>query len=372
MARKRARAAIVGLALAIATGAAGCSPSSAAPAPGGSAPAATATSSSSPEAGATPTATAPGLDIALATAQRLVTQEGLAIALASNVLQTHLILVAAASDASTACVELDGGGSYDQRKRTVKGATTTLTNRIFFDAACHQLYMTQVGTVVEKGDTGTQKATSTYLAPTGAQLGTMVTSSHATFSSRLELEGTGTFTPTAGGVPVSLGLACVSTAGDDLDCQGGVSQDFPVIGASLGSVTKLRLVPGTKSLTFSGSTSTRASGALGALSIVSKDTKNLSIAGAQESRSGIVTKGAAGGLVLFPPTPTGWTVTDAKDDVAFTIEVTSNGTRKLSGWVTQLSTEKKIATLAVDRSGTGSVTFAGEQPIAISGWLLAG
>ena len=333
-----------------------------------SGPAATVTRSASPR----PT---PTLDAKVAIAEHLVTQEGLAIALASNVLQTQLTLVQdALNDApATSCTGLTGGGAHQVTGWGGSRSARTFTDTIFYDAACTKPYLTAVAAVNPNDAGATASATVTYTGATGAALGVLTTSATASFKgSGVNLEGTGTFTRT-GLAPVSLGLACQSVSDTVLNCQGGVAQDFADVGHSLGSITPLQLTVGadtSQPISFQGSGSSTAVAALGALRIVSPDSATLSIQGATPTTGATTTLGQAGGFVLFPPTPTGWTVADTAGDVSFAINVVDNTSRALAATVTQLSTKKVLATLALDQSGTGTITYAGQKPAAVASWML--
>jgi hypothetical protein len=329
---------------------------------------ATGTSSASPSTSAVPAA--------LAIAERLVTQEGLAIALASNVLQTQLLIVSDASDDSPiGCTALSGGGSHAVSGWGGDSDNRTLTETVFYDVACAQPYLTAQATAGQSGDDETVNATVAYAGTGGAALGSLATIAHASFAgASISLEGTGTFTRSGAG-PVSLGLACSSQSDTVLNCQGGVSQDFPALKNAIGSVTPLTLTIGgdvSDPITFHGSGNSSAVSKAGTLSISSPDGANLSLQGAPPKSGAIVTAGQAGGFVLFPPTPTGWTITDAADDVSFAISVTDDTNRSLTATVTRLSTKKTLARLAVDRSGTGTITYVGQKPLPVGSWMLTG
>jgi hypothetical protein len=311
----------------------------------------------------------------LVLAEHLVTQEGLAIALASNVLQTQLQLVSDASDDSplVACTALSGGGAKKVTDWSGTSAARTLTDVTYYDTGCAHPYLTARATATQAGDSDNLAASVAYTGSAGAALGTLVTTASATFSGNgLVLEGTGTLTRAAA-APVSLGLACQAASDTVLNCQGGVAQSFPTLTKSVGSITPLTLTVGANAsdpITFQGTGNSTATAAPGSLSITSPDGAHLVISGATTATGSSVTTGQAGGFVLFPPTPTGWTITDAADDVSFTIAVTDNTTRALTGSVTQLSTKRTLATLSVDQSGTGTITYLGQKPAAVDSWTL--
>ena len=360
-----ARAALrVGIAVALLADLAGCTAVN----PAGS-------GAAGPIASLSPTsAPSPALSAKLALAERLVAQEGLAIALASNVLQTQLLLVQDALNGNPiGCTALTGGGAHAVSAWAGSDSARTLTDTIYYDAGCTRPYLVTAASVNTTGSGATARATTSYTGATGAALGSLATSASATFvGSGINLEGTGTFTR-AGAAPVSLGLACQSVSSTVLNCQGGVAQDFAALGHSIGSITPLQLTIGSdvsNPITFTGSGSSSAVAGLGALSITSPDAAHLALSGATPAATTITTSGQAGGFVLFPPTPTGWTITDTADDVAFTISVIDNTTRSLTATVTQLSTKKTLATLALDQSGTGTISYTAEKPAPVASWML--
>jgi hypothetical protein len=325
-------------------------------------------------ASSTPSA-APVVAAPLLLAEHLVTQEGLAIALASNVLQTQLQLVsdASADSPTVACTPLSGGGAKKVTDWSGTDASRTLTDVTYYDTACAHPYLTARATANQVNDSETLAASVAYTGSSGAALGTLVTTASATFAGAgISLEGTGTLTR-ATAAPVSLGLACQAASDTVLNCQGGVAQSFTSLGKSVGSITPLSLTIGADAsdpITFAGTGNSTATAAPGALSITSPDGAHLAIAGATTAAGSSATTGQAGGFVLFPPTPTGWTITDAADDVTFTIAVTDNATRALTGSVTQVSNKRTLATISVDQSGTGTITYLGQKPSPVISWTL--
>ena len=337
---------------------------------GCTAPGATSGSVASASGDAAPSAT-PTIDPKLVIAEHLVAQEGLAIALASNVLQTQLLMVQDALDPHPAqCLPLTGGGSHFLSD--VNGSS--FIENVYYDGSCAQQYL-KANALVATSDTGASAAaTVAYLGKDGSSLGSLATTAHADFAGAgLALEGTGTF-HRPDGQDVSLGLACQSPSSTQLNCQGGVAQDFPALGQAIGSITPLTLAVGTDPQThavpFQGSGNSTVVAPLGTLSIVSPDSTFLSIQGGTPATGDVVSAGQAGAFVLFPPTPTGWTVTTATGDVAFKIDVTDDATRSLTGSITQPSTGAVLATLQVDASGTGTISYGGGAPTSITSWML--
>ncbi len=331
------------------------------------------TPSGSARASATASAR-PAIPARLAVAAHLAAQEGLAIALASNVLQTQLLLVSDASNDApvSSCTALPGGGAHQVSGWGGSSGNRTLTESVFYDTACAQPYLVAQASVGSSGDSASAHATVAYTSTGSAPLGTLTTDAVAAFTDNIQLEGTGTFSR-PGAPTVSLGLACKGQSSTVLNCQGGVAQDFAALGQSIGSITPLQLTVGTdvsNPISFTGTANTTAIAPLGALSVVSPDKSTLALQGATPVAGDAATSGQAGGFVLFPPTPTGWTITDPAGDVAFTITVTDNTSRALTGSVTQVSTKKILGAIAVDRSGTGTITWLGQKAAPITSWML--
>lgn len=332
--------------------------------------------SSSRTAGASRTAS-PTASAASATdiAVRTVTQEGLAIALASNVLQGQLLLVdAATSDGvEPGCQTLPGGGGHIVTNASGPDSARQVADTVYYDSACTRPYMNMTATVAISNGDSTATAKVDYVGASGAALGTMTTDAHADLGSGIDLEGLGTFTPAGGGTPVSLGLACQFVDDHHLNCQGGIAQDFSALRVAIGSITPLSLTIGDDlpdPITFTGSSNSTATGALGSLSIGSPDRTNLAIQGATPAAGSTTSTGQAHGFVPFPPTPTGWTVTDTAHDVAFKLDLVDDTSRALTGTVTRASTQQSLATLSLDQSGTGTITYAGQKAAPITSWLL--
>jgi len=100
---------------------------------------------------------------------------------------------------------------------------------------------------------GSTKETEVFFGPSGTVLGTMnlaetmdVTLTGNTLASTY---GLGTFTPQNGGPAAQLGLACsVNLYGFLLEsepavCEGGMLQDFPDLGVSLGFLLPIKFTP---------------------------------------------------------------------------------------------------------------------------------
>ena len=311
--------------------------------------------------------------------QHVLVQEGFAIALASTVLQSQIqVLIAVTTTgagSATTCETLSGGGSVQSLP---VGADNPKKVGIYYDNACVKPYILADATqVTNNSTTGRSDITesATYFAPAGTLLGSMALQEHATFTGdNVTVAGLGTFTPANGATAVKLGLACAFTSNTNATypCYGGVTQNVPSLALALGSVTVLNLhvVDANSPVTFDGSNSVLTTGALNALTLSAPTELTLGIAGGATWGSSSQS-GSAATFSLFPPTPTGWTVTDTGHDMKFSIQVVSNATRNLTGSVTQISTGVTLATFALDQSGTGTVTYSDGTMAAVTSWLFA-
>lgn len=314
---------------------------------------------------------------------RLVTQQGLAIALASNVLQSQLTVLFDSIGGGSRCGAMSSGSGSSKTVRSVtSGDVTSSAITIYYDAACAHPYIEATARIVKTSSTDVVSEVATYIGPTGAELGRLQLTEEAVMStSTVGVHGTGTFSPRDGAPSVHLGLACTipnssATVPPPFVCEGGIAQTFPHLGVSLGSVTPITLrlkQAGANdiSVNFASSHSTMKRDKPGALSIGTTSNSQLRVTGGGTLVTSDVTSGTAGGFALFPPTPTGWTVTDRAKKVVFSISVLNDATRQLEGVVTSTS-GKKLAHIKVDRSGTGTISYVGGATDAITSWLLSG
>lgn len=312
---------------------------------------------------------------------RVLAQQGLAIALASNVLQSQVTILFDATGGGSGCVPLSTGtGSSKILRRAVSGDVTGALISIYYDTACRHPYIEANAHVVSSKSSYVVTEKADYLGTTGAPLGLLrVVEAAVTSASSVVVHGTGTFTPHDGAPVVHLGLACAIPAGNvppPFPCEGGIAQTFPQLGVSLGSVTPITLTlkaAGSDQYVvhFASTRSTMMRAAPGALSIGTTANSQLRVTGAGTTFTTDATTGTAGRFALFPPTPTGWTITDQATQLIFTISVLNNASRQLNGSVTTTS-GKELATLHVDRSGTGSIAYGGGTTDAITGWMLSG
>jgi hypothetical protein len=300
-------------------------------------------------------------------AERAVAQTGLAVGLASTVLQSQFAMFVQILENSTNCAALTGGGSV----RWAGGGNVAA----YYDAQCTQPYVaTNPGTTVTISDNKMIAAeTATYYAPKGAVLGTMALNETAQYNSdnTWNLYGLGIFTPVAGArIPVQLGLWC-SLSETGSTCAGGVAQNFPALGIAIGAVSPLTLTLSAVNapVTFTGA-GTVVTGPIGSLTLTNPSPTSLIVQGGTPYSS-ITMNGGAAAFALFPPTPTSWSLTDAVHDQQFQISVIDNITRDLTMTIKQMSSGITLATGAVDQSGSGTITYSDGNIAAITNWTLA-
>jgi hypothetical protein len=322
-------------------------------------------------------------------AEHALAQTGLAIALATNVLESQLIDIVEASTQSLPCYTFtDNTFSYNT------GATSTVSIpetppiplypvTVYYGADCvpaNTYIAADITSVNASTDSFTE--TATYHDLNGTTLGILsiteaITETGTSPNQIITASGLGTFTPTSGAVVVNLGLNCqINFSQTTAPCQGGVEQNFPALNQSIGAVTSLTLtLPSGSStaLSFIGS-GTAYTGPLNSLTLAAQSPTSLVITGGTVYTTTTVS-GSAGALDLFPPTPTSWTLTDATHDEEIVLTVLSDATRDTSIVIKQISTGNTLATGQVDQSGTstgsGNMTYSDGSTAAITAWTLA-
>ena len=302
-------------------------------------------------------------------AQHALAETGLAIGQASTVLQSQLTIAFALLEKESYCTVLPGGGSV----RTGGGNTSAT---VYYDNTCTKPYVA-TGTGLTKTASNNQLVigeTATYYSLTGTVIGTMaITETTIVGTNTTNVYGVGLFTAAFGAqTPVQLGVYCTVTPSSG-SCAGGIAQDFPALGVAIGAVTPLTLaVDGNNQdapVTFTGGGST-VTGPLGSLKLTNPSATSLVIQGGTALGTTTCSGGAAE-FVLFPPTPTAWTLADAAHDQTFSISVVSNTVRNLTFTITQISTGATLATGAIDQSGSGTLTYSDGTTVTVTNWALA-
>jgi hypothetical protein len=313
-------------------------------------------------------------------AERELAQTGLAIGLASTVLQSQVAILDAGLAGDTSCMALSGGGS-------VLSAASSGTATVYYGSDCTHPYLVANLT----GSLGTSggyqvniSETATYYGLNGRSIGTLTLNETALDSGAVTVNGLGVFTPASGAqTPVQLGLYCAfaSTTATGAQCAGGIAQNFPALGLAIGAVTPLTLtLSGPTSLlrlggappgavTFTGG-GTAFSGPIGSLTLTNPVPTTLAIQGGTRYAS-TTSSGSAAAFSLFPPTPTSWMLTDLAHDQQLQISVASNTTRNLTLTITKTTTGDTLATGVLDQSGTGTITYSDGSVAVITNWTLA-
>jgi hypothetical protein len=221
-------------------------------------------------------------------------------------------------------------------------------------------------------------ANAVYTGPSGAPLGSIAFDEFAEHVSvannqlRGIVHGLGTYTSLVGAPSVRLGLNCdLGAGGHNIGiCQGGIAQNFPQLSTAYGSVTTLALDSTNAGVLHLTGTSLLTSGAMNALTLTQPTSTTMIVNGG--SVHGTTTDtGSAGNFSLFPPTPTGWSVTDAAHDQVFTIAVVDNTTRNSAATLKRISTGETLASITLDQSGTGTIIYSDGASAPVTGWMLS-
>jgi hypothetical protein len=302
-------------------------------------------------------------------AERALAQTGLAIGLASTVLQSQIAILEAVVEQSSSCVALTGGGSVFSN-----GDGTTVT--IYYGPDCDQPYIVATPNTTSTDTSYVIAETAVYYGLSGAEIGTMTLNETATFNQdgSVNLYGLGIFTPVSGArTPVQLGLYCAIASATSAQCAGGIAQNFPALELAIGAVTPLNLSLNlndpTAPVTFTGGGSA-VSGATGSLTLTNPSPTSLAVKGGTALATTTSTGGAAE-FSLFPPTPTAWKLADAAHDQVFSISVASNTARNLTMKITQSERGGTLAIGAIDQSGSGTITYSDGSTATITNWTLS-
>jgi hypothetical protein len=305
-------------------------------------------------------------------AERALAQTGLAIGLASTVLQSQLAILETLVEQSTSCTSLAGGGSV------LPNGNATIT--VYYGDNCTQPYIVATpNTAITTNSAGYQfviAETAAYYGLTGANIGTMTLNETAYLSQAgtISLYGLGIFTPVSGArTPVQLGVYCTVGTATSAQCAGGVAQNFATLGLAIGAVTPLNLTlnaaESTAPVTFTGGGSA-VTGPIGTLTLTNPSPTSLVIQGGTAFTSTTASGGAAE-FTLFPPTPTAWTLTDLEHDQEFSISVVNDTTRNLTLTITKGGRGEALVTGAIDHSGSGTITYSDGTTAVITNWTLA-
>jgi hypothetical protein len=302
-------------------------------------------------------------------AEHALAQTGLAIGLASTVLQSQIAILEAVVEQSSSCVALTGGGSV-----LSNGNGTAVT--IYYGPDCNQPYIVATPNTTSTDSSFVIAETAVYYGLSGTEIGTMTLNETATFNQdgSVNLYGLGIFTPLSGArTPVQLGLYCAIASATSAQCGGGIAQNFPALELAIGAVTplnlSLNLSDSTAPVTFTGGGSA-LSGATGSLTLTNPSPTSLVIKGGTAFAT-TTSSGGAAEFSLFPPTPTAWTLADPAHDQVFSISVASNTARNLTMKITQPGRGGTLAIGAIDQSGSGTITYSDGSTATITNWTLS-
>ena len=316
-------------------------------------------------------------------AEHSVAQAGLSVGLVSTVMQSQLELIKGFSGSVTPCQPLPGSNGG-----VLSGASPGSVT-VYYDSACSRPYVSTIGSIAAGASSSVAliSETASYQDAAGTAIGELALNESLqldlNFPASSQLNGLGIFTPATGvRTPVQLGVYCtvplVANASPEvLSCEGGVAQDFPALGISIGVILPITLVVNSTSgsavigapMTFSGTGITTSTGPLGSLTLTAPTTTTLAISGGTPSATYSLTGGAAA-FSLFPATPTSWTLTDSFSELQVQVTVADNTTRNLTLVITQGAGGATVATGAIDQSGTGTMTFSSGRQEPVVNWTL--
>jgi hypothetical protein len=310
---------------------------------------------------------------------RMLAQEGLSIALSNTIVQSQLVIydsVSAFAQGGTGCMPIAGAGSVLVSSVTpVSASTADAVVTVFYDNACKSPSI-QANAAITATGTGTSVTESaSMIGMQGQELGSLALTGSATSGSDSTVViGTGQFTPAGGGAVASLGVTCTVPSSGDVTCQSGVAQPFASVGRSTASITPLTIKPvsgGTHEVRFKSAATTRETGMLGALSITAASGNALGISGKGQPYPSTAAAGRVGNAVLYPVAPTHWEITDATAGKTFMLRVLDQKSDSWGGRVLDTATGARLAVIALDKSGTGAITYAGRASFAVTNWLLS-
>jgi hypothetical protein len=320
--------------------------------------------------------------------QRLLAQQGLSVGLATVLLQSQFVAQYAVGLPTGQCVSPLGSGW---------GGMQSLSNfetdkafgghlRLYFDTACTHLYMDEKVKYRVRSwspEDFVPDADITVFSRSGAKVGEFALSGRilgATAETHLRISATATFSPHDGSPQAAVAFTCElpPTTVDgvwDVDCAEGIAQNFPLIGMATASVNPLALhivaSDGVSSVTFTqNGHATLYTGAIDALSL-SVSAKNKIVLGGGASLYGVdKLSGGTALFGLFPPRPTKWVAKDVRHNAEFAISLVSDVTRRLAGTIGPINGTTPLATISVDQSGTGRITYSDATSANVSSWVV--
>lgn len=307
--------------------------------------------------------------------------QGTALALASETFQNLLIgAIAEGLSGPFQCnPDTTGPGSSKIEEVTqVSASTKRVKFTYYFDHACVNPFAALALNFVHHAngyETGSGKIT--YRSEAGAILGDLSLSLHFlndTTTSIINLGAIGGYVPKSGAPALHLGVMCRHVervfAGGVMPCQVAAAQDFPDLGKALGFHAnvnqKLSIT-----IKFNSVSSDLVTAPTGSLDVGFAPAWSVALTGTSASFGTTSIQGQVGAFSVFPPTPTAWSVSDTADHQKFATHVVNDTDRNSIGTVTDTMSLSRLATLKVDRSGTGTITYTGKPAAAVSNWVLS-
>lgn len=331
--------------------------------------------------------------------QRALAQQGLAVGLATILLESQLQAFFGFLLPVNRCQSLAGGGAIKPITQKITATAFSGRVRVYFDATCTKLYLDEIlSMTLVAGTTYAISATAQVYNKGGTKVGTLVVSKNTRISiptpTTIRLVGNQIFQPAiTGAAKVVLATSCElprtasapaqsarsmladfaqPAAGNAITCSAAIAQDFALIGKATGSVTQVTLnILDSGKVTFTQAAPAKlVTGAIGALAVKVNAAGVVSIAGTQTQLGTTALAGQASQLALFPPKPVNWTVADKVHGVKFTIALLSDTTRALSGAIRTSANNAIIAPIALDQSGSGTIKYSNGLTAPITSWVL--
>jgi hypothetical protein len=310
-------------------------------------------------------------------AQHAIAQQGLSLGLAAALAQGQIAVMEAPVQIKK-CHRIGGGGSIKTLQGVRKGRDSRLTVEVYYDNTCHDRYI-NARVVAHKLSASllTARVVATNYGLNGHPLGKLALSERIVVGTgKFDMSAGGTFTP-AGSSAVDVGINCdildlrvVGPTGKDV-CRVGIAQNLPAAGGDLASVTPITVAVrrSTPKSTFVANNAQMAKGRARALGISVPNGHSPTITGTKKPIGTASGHGTYAVFSMFQKGPTSWVSTDRKNNVRFAISL-SRGAKTLHGTIKALGSSAKLATLSVDISGTGSITYSNHKTAAIKSWVL--
>jgi hypothetical protein len=309
-------------------------------------------------------------------AQHQAAQAGLTVGMGLNLVAQLASIVDEAL--STGCSTSLGTTSVMPEHNTV-GNFTAAAVVVYYDPSCRTPYLTDTfeftGQLQTPGQSVKLKSARQLLAPNGAILGALaLLENYDEINNNVgSFSGIGTYGAVANPKAplVHVGFACGESA-QNFNCQVGAAQDFPSLKTALGSIAQLRLTltsaPQGVGLEVTSTGVYLATGALGHLSIDLATPTTLGFAGKHTLTLGGTAGGSSPQYSPIFPSGTKWGFNDSAQGLSFSLNTASTLTS--SGKIVDTPTHATLATLTLDKSGTGAISYSDHSTAPITSWTL--